>query len=112
MELDCESYSLAIESQSDFYASLSSASQSRDAASTSSIASQGNSSAATTEIGNASPGATGTQIASQTTVWADRPSSTSHSQQSSGVSVARAPKHNALSLVTIFLAFVSVLGCP
>lgn len=117
MDIDCESYSLAIESESAFYASISSKSESilneTLTSSATSFAGQTNvSSQATTAFIGATQGATASSIAPETTSWVERPSSTEQPQQGSGISHHRAVKYNAMLSATVFLALSLVFSGP
>jgi hypothetical protein len=102
VELSCESYSIMIESLSEFYNSLSLASESLSATDTSSPN-------ATTTTRTASQGAGAGQITPQATTWVDRPSSTVHTHQSAGVSSRRGMGFNAVTSITAVLAISSIL---
>ena len=119
VSLECESYSLAIESNSDFQKSINGASLSR-LSEESEESAMAATSAASGEMdpfitgsiargGSASEGATAGGVAPETMSWVDRPTPTGQVQQnSSGVPTIRAARCNSLLSVTVILTLLSV----
>ena len=109
-ELDCESYSLAMESESEFYSSLSTASEGREASAT---AASNSSSAVGSLTGSLSqtlaPGATVGDVAPLPTSWVERPSATGNAQQSHGVLRMKRQSNTKLGVITVILAFSAIL---
>lgn len=112
VELECESYSLAIESEADFYNSLSAASESRESTATAvSSDDLSNSTMSTTIglIGDASQGATPSSGAPQTTTWAERPSVAAATQSTNTGSTFRVgQRYSTLRIMTVLTILCAV----
>lgn len=111
--LDCESYSLAIESEAAFYSSLNAVSMSLESAeseeSATATAGSGVGSTAGSVTGaGAGAGAVASGVAPETMTWVDRPISTGQAQQNGGAPTVRATRYKALSSVAVILALLSV----
>ena len=119
VNVNCESYSLAAESESAFYASISEASASYSSEEANTSTSSFAQSLSETAVGSgvpgivlsgsaASQGATASLGAPQsTTEWVDRPSSTEEAQQGVGMSMKRAGRRSALVSATVVLVLIS-----
>jgi hypothetical protein len=88
------------------YSSMSLASESREAAASSSLTTQVTS--ATSTAASAGQGATTSPVVPETTAWVDRPSSTGQAQQNGGISTTRAVRQKALLSITVVLALSSI----
>jgi hypothetical protein len=113
--LDCESYSLAIESEAAFYSSLDAVSMSRESAeseesatATATAGSGVGSTAGSITGAGAGAGAVASGVAPETMTWVDRPISTGQAQQNGGAPTVRAARYKALSSVAVILALLSV----
>jgi len=102
-ELDCESYSLAIESDSAFYSSLSLRWSSIRNRSTTAISRIG----AGSTLGDAGPAATASGVPPETMNWVDRPTATGQTQEGRGVPTIGGARYNALVLVMVVLAVLA-----
>lgn len=106
VELQCESYSLAIESRSAFYDSLGLQSNSRENRPTTAISGIG----ADTTLGVNGPATTAISIPQERPNWADRPTATGQTNEGKGVPTLGVAKYNALVSVTVFLAISILFG--
>lgn len=120
LSLECESYSLAIESREAYYSSLGAVSMSRASAKDESLATassaarsegvRGSALGSITREGASDSGATAsTGVAPETMTWVERPTSIGQAQQGGGgTTTVGAAKFNALLLLTAVLALLSV----
>lgn len=119
VSLECESYSLAIESNSDFWKSLNGESMSRaseasesSAMAATATATRGMDPSITGSIaggGSASVGATAGGVAPETMSWVDRPTPTGQVQlNGGGLLTIRAARCNILLTTTVILTLLFV----
>ena len=106
VSLDCESYSLDIESQVAGDRTRSAQSMSRTSSETEELA------APTITRAGATEGATAGGMAPETVAWVDRPTATGQAQVGGGAPTIGAARYNALLLVTVVLALLSISHSP